>query len=142
MSSALVKLNGGKKGILVVTDGEDDICYTPQKPFLAASAQSGKRLDTAITLTPECALAVVSRTFTKTSVRVSVSGLGPGRLTLSGPGSEDGRRTITSATSATVTLQLTSKGRQMRKARQDIRVKAVFAPKGTKTHRTAYSTKR
>jgi hypothetical protein len=141
LSSALLKLNGGKKGILVVTDGHNDICYTPQKSFLAASAQSGKRLDTAFTLTPECRLAVVSRTFTKTSVRVRVSGLGPGKLTLSGPGLKTSRRTIVSATSATVTLRLTSKGRQMRRARHDIRVKADFTPRGTKTHRTAYSSK-
>ncbi len=142
ISSALLKLNGGKKGILVVTDGHDDLCYTPQKPFLAASAQSGKRLDTAITLTAQCPLAVVSRTFTKTTVRVRVSGLGPGRLTLSGPGLQTSRRTITtSATSAVVTLKLTSKGRQMRKTGRDIRVKAAFLAKGTKSPKTAYSVK-
>ena len=142
ISSALLKLNGGKKGILVVTDGHDDLCYTPQKPFLAATAQSGKRLETATTLTAECPLAVVSRTFTKTAVRVRVSGIGPGKLTVSGPGLQTSRRTITgSATSAVVTLTLTGKGRQMRKAGRDIRVKAAFVAKGAKHPKTAYSAK-
>jgi hypothetical protein len=141
LSSALVKLNGGKKGILVVTDDHDDICYTPQKPFLAAAAQSGDRFDAATTMTVQCPLAVVSRTFTKTAVRVRVSGIGAGKLTVSGPGLKTSRRTISSATSAIVTLKLTSKGRQMRKARRDIRVKAAFVAKGAKTPKTAYSAK-
>ena len=142
ISSALLKLNGGKKGILVVTDGHDDLCYTPQKPFLAAAAQSGKRLDVSTTLTAQCPLAVVSRTFTSTAVRVRVSGIGPGKLTVSGPGLKTSRQTITSsATTAVVTLMLTDKGRQMRKAGRDIRVKAAFVPKGAKTPKTAYSAK-
>jgi hypothetical protein len=141
ISSALVKLNGGKKGILVVTDGHDDLCYTPQTPFLAAAAQSGKRFDNAATLTPQCPVAVVSHTFTKTTAKVRVSGIGAGKLTVSGPGLQTSRRTISSATSAIVTLKLTNKGRQLRRARRDIRVKAVFLAKGTKTPKTAYSAK-
>jgi hypothetical protein len=141
LSSALVKINGGRKGILVVTDGHDDLCYTPQKPFLAAVAQSGRRFDTATTLTAQCPLAVVSHTFTKTSAKVRVSGIGPGRLTISGPGLKTTRRTITTAISAIVTLKLTNKGRQMRKAGHDIRIKATFVAKGAKTPKTTYSTK-
>ncbi|HEX5926219.1 MAG TPA: hypothetical protein VFY45_20480 [Baekduia sp.] len=141
ISSALVKINGGKKGILVVTDGHDDLCYTPQTPFLAAAGQSGKRYDAPATMTVQCPLAVVSRTFTKTTAKVRVSGIGPGKLTVSGPGLQTSRRTISSATSAIVTLKLTPKGRQMRKTGRDIRVKAVFVAKGAKTPKTAYSTK-
>jgi hypothetical protein len=141
ISSALLKLNGGKKGILVVTDGHNDICYTPQKPFLAAEAQSGNRFDASTMLTPQCPLAVASRTFTKTTARVRVSGIGPGKLTVSGSGLKTSRRTIASSatTSAVVTLKLTAKGRQMRKAGRDIRVKAVFVAKGKKAPHTAYS---
>jgi hypothetical protein len=141
ISSFSMRLNGGKKGILVITDGHSDVCYTPQKPFMAAEAHSGKRLDTSTTMTIQCPLAVVSRTFTKTSARVRVSGIGPGRLTISGPGLKTSRRTITTATSAIVTAPLTSEGKQMRKARHDIRVKATFLAKNTKTPKTTYSTK-
>jgi hypothetical protein len=141
LSSAFLKLNGGKKGILVVTDGHDDICYSPQKPFLAAQGQNGKRLDTATTLTPECPLAVVSRTFTSSSIRVRVSGIGAGAVTISGTGIKTTRRTISSATSATITARLTAKGKRMHKAKQDVRVKVSFTPKGTKKAKTAYSPK-
>ena len=75
ISSFSMKLNGGKKGILVITDGNDNICSVAQKPFLAAQGHNGKRLDTATTMTVECPLAVASRTFTKSSVKVKVSGL-------------------------------------------------------------------
>jgi hypothetical protein len=141
LSSAFLKLNGGRKGILVVTDGHNDICYSPQKPFLAALAQNGKRLDTTTTLTPECSLAVVSRRFTSSSVGVRVSGIGAGTVTVSGTGIKSTRRTITSATSATVTAKLTAKGKRMRRAKQDVRIKVSFTPKGTKKAKIAYSPK-
>jgi hypothetical protein len=141
LSSFSLKLNGGKKGILVITDGNDDVCYTPQKPFLAAVGQSGKRLDTSTTLTIECPLAVVSRTFTKTSVRVKLSGLAAGTVTLSGVGIKTTRLTISTATSATVTATLTATGKRMRKAGRDVRVKASFVAKGTKKAKVAYSVK-
>jgi hypothetical protein len=141
LSSALLKLNGGKKGILVITDGHSDICYTPQKPFLAAVGQNGKRLDTSITLTPECPLAVVSRKFASSSVRVRVSGLSAGTLTIAGRGLKTTRKTITTAPSATVTVKLTTAGKQLRRAKQDIRVKATLLPKGAKKPKVAYSKK-
>jgi hypothetical protein len=139
LSSAFLKLNGGRKGILVVTDGHNDICYTSQRPFLAAIAQNHKRLDTHTSLTPECPLAVVSRTFTSGSVRVRVSGIAAGAVTVSGAGLRTTRRTITSATSATITAKLTATGKRMRRAKQDVRIKVSFVPKGLKKAKTAYS---
>jgi hypothetical protein len=141
ISSFSLKLNGGPKGILVVTDGHDDICYSPQKPFLAAIAQNRKRLDTHTTLTPECPLAIVSRTFTSRSVRVRVSGISAGTITVSGAGVKTTRRTIASATSATITAKLTAKGQRMHRDKRDVRVKATFTPKNTKKTKTAYSPK-
>jgi hypothetical protein len=141
ISSFSLKLNGGKKGILVITDGHSDICSAAQKPFLAAQGHSGKRLDTALTMAVECQLAVASRTFSKTSVKVKVSGLTPGRLTISGPGIKTTRRTITTATSATLTAKLTATGKRLRRAKRDVRIKATLVPKGTKKAKTAYSAK-
>ena len=141
ISSFSLKLNGGMKGILVITDGYDNICSSAQKPFLAAQGHNGKRLDTATTLSIECPLAVASRTFSKSSVKVKVSGLTPGRLTVSGPGIKTTRRTITTATSATVTAQLTATGKRLRRAKQDVRIKATLQPKGSKKAKTAYSAK-
>jgi hypothetical protein len=133
ISSFFLKLNGGPHGILVVTDG-GDVCGEPQAPFFVAVGQNGKRLDTATTLTSECPLAL-SRTFTSSSVRVRVTGIGAGTVTVSGAGIQTTRRTIASATSATVTAKLTAKGKRMRKAGQDVRVKVSFVAKGTKKAR-------
>jgi hypothetical protein len=141
ISSFSLKLNGGKKGILVITDGNDNICSVAQKPFLAAQGHNGKRLETATTMAVECPLAVASRTFTKSSVKVKVSGLGAGRLTISGAGIKTTRRTITTATSATVTAKLTAAGKRLRRAKRDVRIKVSFVPKGAKKAKIAYSAK-
>ncbi len=141
LSSFTLKLNGGKKGILVITDGNNNICYTPQKPFLAAQGHNGKRLETATTMTVECPLAIASRTFTTKTVRVKISGLSAGKLTLSGPGIHTTRQTITTATSTTITATLTTTGKRLRHAKRDVRIKATLRPKGTKKTKTAYSVK-
>jgi hypothetical protein len=141
ISSFSLKLNGGKKGILVITDGNDNICSVPQKPFLAAQGHSGKRLDTSTTMAVECPLTVASRTFSKSSVKVKVSGLTPGRLTISGAGIQTTRRAITTATSATVTAKLTATGKRLRRAKRDVRIKATLVPSGTKKAKTVFSAK-
>jgi hypothetical protein len=136
-----MKLNGGKKGILVITDGHSNICSVAQKSFLAAQGHNGKRLDTPTTMAVECPLAVASRTFTSGSVKVKVSGLSAGRLTVSGPGIQTTRRTMTTATTATVTAKLTATGKRLRRAKRDVRIKATFVPKGSKKAKSAYSAK-
>jgi hypothetical protein len=139
ISSFALKLDSGKNGILVVTDGAD-VCAETEKPFLSAVAQNGKRVDSAMSLTPDCPLAVASKTFTTTSARVKVTGIGAGTLTVSGTGLKTTKRTITAATSATITAKLTAKGRQLRKAKRDIRIKVSYLPKGTKKAKITYST--
>jgi hypothetical protein len=141
ISSFSLKLNGGKKGILVITDGNDNICSVTQKPFLAAQGHNGKRLDIATTMAVECPLAVASRTFTKSNVKVKVSGLSAGRVTISGAGINTTRQTITTATSTTVTAKLTATGKRLRHAKRDVRIKVSFVPKGAKKARVAYSAK-
>ncbi len=139
VSSFQLKLDSGKNGILVVTDGAN-VCAATEKPFLSAVAQNGKRVDRAMSLTPDCPLAVASKTFTTTSARVKVTGIGAGTVTISGPGLKTTRRTITAATSATIIAKLTAKGRQTRRAHRDIRIKVSYLPKGTKKAKVAYST--
>ena len=139
ISSFSLKLDRGKNGILVVTDGAN-VCAETEKPFLSAVAQNGKRVDAAMSLTPDCPLAVASKTFTKTSARVKVTGIGAGTVTISGTGLKTTKRTIKSATSATVTAKLTAKGRQLRRAKRDIRIKVSYRPKGAKKAKVTYST--
>jgi hypothetical protein len=138
ISSFSLKLDSGKNGILVVTDGAN-VCADTEKPFLSAVAQNGKRIDSAMSLTPDCPLAVASKTFTKTSARVKVTGIGTGTVTISGAGLTTTRRTIKTATSATVTAKLTAKGRQLRRAKRDIRIKVSYRPKGAKKAKVTYS---
>ena len=139
ISSFQLKLDRGKNGILVVTDGAN-VCAATEKPFLSAVAQNGKRVDRAMSLAPECPLAVASKTFTAKSARVKVTGIGAGTVTISGAGLKTTKRTIKSATSATVTAKLTAKGRQLRKAKRDIRVKVSYRPNGTEKAKVTYST--
>ncbi len=139
ISSFQLKLDSGKNGILVVTDGAN-VCADTEKPFLSAVAQNGKRVDSAMSLTPDCPLAVASKTFTTTSARVEVTGIGAGTVTVSGSGLKTTRRTIKTATSATVVAKLTAKGRQLRRAKRDIRIKVSYLPKGAKKAKVTYST--
>jgi hypothetical protein len=137
ISSFSLHLNGGKKGILIVTDGHDT-CKDSDDPFFSGVGQNGKRVDNSTAMVVECPLAL-SRTFTSTSVKVKVSGIGAGTVTVSGTGVKTTKRTIASATSATITAKLTAKGRQLRRQGRDVRVKVSFLPKGTKKARVAYS---
>jgi hypothetical protein len=137
ISSFSLHLNGGKKGILVVTDGHDT-CKDSDDPFFAGVGQNGKRVDNSTNMVVACPLAL-SRTFTSTSVKVKVSGIGAGTVTVSGTGVKTTKRKIASATSATVTAKLTAKGRQLRRQGKDVRVKVSFLPKGAKKAKVAYS---
>jgi hypothetical protein len=139
ISSFQLKLDRGENGILVVTDGAN-VCAETEKPFLSAVAQNGKRIDRAMSLTPECPLAVASKTFTSKSARVRVTGIGAGTVTVSGAGLKTTKRTIMAATSATITAKLTAKGRQLRKAKRDIRIKVSYRPTGAKKAKVTYST--
>ncbi len=141
ISSFQLKLDSGKNGILVVTDGAN-VCTDTEKPFLSATAQNGKRVDSAMSLTPDCPLAVASRTFTAISARVKITGIGAGTVTVSGPGLKTTKRTIRTATSATVVAKLTAKGRQTRRAHRDIRIKVSYLPKGTTKAKVTYTAAR
>jgi hypothetical protein len=138
ISSFSLKLDRGKNGILVVTDGAN-VCADTERPFLSAVAQNGKRVDSAMSLTPECPLAVASKTFTAKSARVKVTGIGAGTVTISGVGLKTTRRTIKAATSATVVATLTAKGRQLRRAKRDIRIKVSYRAKGAKKAKVTYT---
>jgi hypothetical protein len=137
ISSFNLKLNGGKKGILVVTDGHNT-CKEDMEPFFAGVGQNSKSVDNATKMVVECPLSL-SRTFTSTAVKVKVSGIGAGTVTVSGTGVKTTKRKIASSTIATVTAKLTAKGRQLRRQGKDVRVKVSFLPKGAKKAKVAYS---
>jgi hypothetical protein len=88
VSSFRLKLNGGKHGILVVTQGKD-VCSGAQKASQVAAGHNGKELKSTVTLGAPCAAAPkVSgvRALSGGRVRVAVKAMAAGRVTLRGAG--------------------------------------------------------
>ncbi len=106
VSSFKLNINGGKGGILVISDA--DICKSTQIAEQQVDGQNGKDADSSISIqTPSCPLRVVSKKVGKTSIAVRVSGLGAGKVTISGRGIKKTSKTITKATVATITARRT-----------------------------------
>jgi hypothetical protein len=106
VSSFKLNIVGGKGGILAVSGA--DICKATQIADQQVDGQNGKDADASISIqTPSCPLKVVSKKVGKTSVAVKVSGLGAGKVTISGKGIKKTSKTITKATVATITAKRT-----------------------------------
>jgi hypothetical protein len=106
VSSFKLNIIGGKGGILTVSDA--DICKSRQVAEQQVDGQNGKDADASVSIqTPSCPLKVVSKKVGKASVVVKVSGLGAGKVTVSGKGIKKTSRTIASATVATITAKRT-----------------------------------
>ncbi|HEX5926006.1 MAG TPA: hypothetical protein VFY45_19405 [Baekduia sp.] len=106
VSSFELNINGGKGGILAVSDA--DICKATQIADQQIDGQSNKAADASVAIqTPSCPLKVISKKITKTSVTVQVGGLGAGKVTVAGKGIKKTSRTIANATVATITAKRT-----------------------------------
>jgi hypothetical protein len=106
VSSFKMDIIGGKGGILTVSNA--DICKATQVAEQQVDGQNGKDADSSISIqTPSCPLKVVSKKVGKTSVAVKVSGLGAGKVTISGRGIKKTTKTIAKATVATITTKRT-----------------------------------
>jgi hypothetical protein len=123
VSSFALNINGGKHGILTVSDA--DICTGTQVANQGIEAQNVKQANVDIAIkTPSCPLKVITKKRGKTSVAVKVGGLGAGKVTVSGRGIRKTTKTIVSATVATITAKRT-KGTPMK-------ITVAFLPKGAK----------
>jgi hypothetical protein len=106
VSSFKLDIIGGKGGILTVSNA--DICKSTQVAEKQVDGQNGKDADTSVSIqTPNCPLKVVSKKIGKTSVAVRVSGLGAGKVTVTGRGIKKTSKSIASATVATITAKRT-----------------------------------
>jgi hypothetical protein len=129
VSSFQLTINGGKKDILVVSGA--DICAGAQVAAQVAYGQNGKIDQRNITIkTPDCPLKVVSKKVSTKAVTLKVSGLGAGKLTVSGRGIRTTSRTIAAASTATIVAKRTG-----RKAPAALEVS--FKPVGSSKTRTA-----
>jgi hypothetical protein len=137
VSSFRLKLNGGKHGILVVTQSKD-LCAGAQKAAMLSVGHSGKELKSTVKLGAPCAAAPkVSgvRAMSGGRVRVAVKVMTAGRVTLRGAG---GRLTSWSSKSlrkgqtVRVTLKPSKATRKalVRGRKVSERVSAKFRAKG------------
>jgi hypothetical protein len=122
VSSFTLNLNGGPRGILVISG--QDICKSSQVAKAAMTAQSGNVLSSSVVIgTSACRLKVISTKVGAKSVTVKVGGLGAGKVTVSGRGIRTTTRLIKASTVATVVAKRTGNVRPTG-------VKVSFRPAG------------
>jgi hypothetical protein len=140
VSDFKLNINGGKKGILVVSGA--DICKASQIADQDASGQNGKTAKDKITIGTPCKLAVVASTHTGSRLKLTVGGVGAGKVSASGKGLTKASRTISSATTATLqpTLSKAMVSSLAHGHNVKVRVTVSFTPKGTKKAKTAHKT--
>ncbi len=123
VSSFELNINGGKGGILAVSDA--DICKSTQIADQGIGGQNGKTsLADVYVQTPACKTKIISKTVGKTTVKLKIGGLGAGKVTVTGRGIKKTTKTIAKSTVATITVKRTGKS-----APGAFKVK--FAPKVT-----------
>lgn len=138
VSSFKLNINGGKKGILVISDA--DICKSTQILDQVTDGQNDTTRDDKVTIaTPSCPLAVVSSTHTPSTLQLKVGGLGAGKVSVSGNGLKKTSRTLAESTVATLSVPLNASMRTALAHGHNVRVKVTvsFTPKGaTKAKKT------
>ena len=110
VSSFKLNIIGGKGGILTVSDA--DICKATQVADQQVDGQNGKAADADVFIqTPGCPTKIISKTITKTTVKLKIGGLGAGKVTVTGKGIKKTTKTISKSTVATVTAKRTGKSK-------------------------------
>lgn len=124
-------LNGGKNGILAATTNTCDEVQSGTASFIGHNNRRDDR---------KSAIAVACRpgaymNANATGVRFKYTGIGAGRLQVSGRGLVTTRRTVRSAAVATLTAKLTPATRRQIAAGRTVRLRltAAYTPKGAKT---------
>ena len=130
LSAFDLTIDGGKHGILVVSGA--DVCKATQIARGALAGQNHEVSSPAITLGTNCRLGVVASSHTTRSLRLTLGGLGAGRVVVSGTGLGRASRTLTAATTATVAAPMTRATRRAVARGRDVEVTvtATFTPKG------------
>jgi hypothetical protein len=100
ISSFDLNINGGKNGILVVSN--TDTCATAQYAENVFTGQNAKQYITKTGLATACPLSIVKSSHTASALNVSLGGLAPGKVTVTGKGLTKKSKTITAATPKTI----------------------------------------
>lgn len=131
-----LSLNGGPKGILVVTGGQDVCGLDPNtgEPMgpaeVAMKGQNGRWHEREVRFTTPCGVTVLSRSYSPSRMIVRLGNLGAGTVRISGTGVKTTTRTIKRAKTARVSAPLTATGKRMRAARKTLVIRASFTPAG------------
>jgi hypothetical protein len=153
-----LNINGGKNGILVVSN--TDVCSATQYADSAFVGQSDKRYDGKIGLDTACPLGVVKSSHSAGALKLTLGGLAPGKVTVSGKGvtkksksiraigpktvdqSRSGTEVTVSATTHTsVALPLSKANRRALARGRDVKVKVTVAFKAQGATKTTKTTK-
>jgi hypothetical protein len=134
-SSFDLQINGGKHGILAVSGA--NVCADTQIADARFTGQNDKTSDAAVAMGTPCALGIVKSSHTSTALKVSVGGVGAGKLSATAKGVAEASRKIGTATTATLTMKLTKSTRRALAHGRNVRVKVtvLFTPKGAKKAR-------
>ncbi|MET0603781.1 MAG: hypothetical protein ABW167_17485, partial [Baekduia sp.] len=112
VSSFKLNINGGKGGILAVSGDKADICKSTQIADQQVDGQNNKAADADVYIeTPSCPTKILSKTITKTTVKLKIGGLGAGKVTVTGRGIKKTTKTIAKSTVATITARRTGKSK-------------------------------
>lgn len=139
-SSFDLNINGGEHGILAVSN--TNVCAATNVADAEFGGQNGKAYTSKVTMGTPCALGVVKSSHTSTALKVTVGGLGAGKVSGSGNGVVKSSRTLTSATAATLSLKLSKATRRELARGRDVKVtvKVAFTAKGQKKAKTVTKT--
>jgi hypothetical protein len=140
VSDFKLNINGGAKGILVVSGA--NLCAATQVTKQAATGQNGRTANANITMSTPCALGVVASSHSASSLKVTVGGIGAGKVSVSGKGLTKTTRTIGKATTATLAPRLSQATRATLAHGHNVKVRVTvsFTPQGAKKARVAHKT--
>jgi hypothetical protein len=133
-------INGGTHGILVVSG--TDICKANQDMDVDFVGQNGRTATSVVPMGTPCSLGVRAASHTASALKLTVGGLGAGRVTVSGAGIVKTSRTLVGATVATLRPRFTAAVKRTLARHRDatIKVTVSFLPKGAKKARVSHKT--
>jgi hypothetical protein len=139
-SSFDLNINGGEHGILAVS--HTNTCAATNIADAEFGGQNGKTYTSKVTMGTPCALGIVKSSHTSAALKVTVGGVGAGKVSAAGNGVTKSSRSLTSATTATLTLKLSKATRRALARGRDVKVKVkvAFTAKGQKKTKTASKT--
>lgn len=124
-----LRIDGGRNGILAANT---NICAVDQASTATFDGQNGRRTTGTVRMDLPCRFGLAQQRRVGQDVQLVVSGLGRGKVTLSGRGVRTTSRTLKSASVARLTARLTTgeKRTLRRRGRLSRRVTVTFAPAG------------